>query len=108
MAPKKTSPKKGRKKTNLLDTDPPILVGGGGSSYLWVNLSQNERPVNPSSNDPVTGIKPGAPMPRTRGDYTCSRVGRTPPTISFYDGVNPEIQLKIPVGGRTSWYIKFE
>lgn len=107
MATKKTYPKR-RKKHQLADSDPPILVGGGGSSYIWVNLDQNERPVNPSSNDPVTGIKPGAPMPRTRGDYTCSRIGRTPPKIFFYDGVNPEKQLDIPVAGRTKWFIRFE
>lgn len=108
MATKKTSARKGRKKGQLLDTDPPILVGGGGSSYLWVNLDQNERPVNPSSNDPVTGIRPGAPMPRNRGNYSCSRISRTPPKITFYDGVNLETQLDIPVAGRTTWFIKFE
>lgn len=107
MATKKSSKKATRRKA-LLDSDPPILVGGGGSSYLWVNLDQNERPVNPSSNDPGTGIKPGAPTPRNRGNYTCSRVSRTPPKIFFYDGVNQETQLDIPVAGRTKWYIRFD
>ncbi|MGZ8843155.1 MAG: hypothetical protein ACXW18_05800 [Pyrinomonadaceae bacterium] len=107
MATKKSYKKPARRKA-LLDSDPPILVGGGGSSYLWVNLDQNERPVNPSSNDPVTGIKPGAPTPRNRGNYSCSRVSRTPPKIYFYDGVNPETQLDIPVAGRNKWFIRFE
>ncbi len=104
MAAKKTS-RKGR--PNLLDTDPPILVGGGGSTYLWVNLDQEERPVNPESNNPNTGVNPGAPTPMTRGSYTCSRVMRTPPRIFFSDGVNPEMPLPIPVAGRTTWYIRF-
>jgi hypothetical protein len=86
--------------------DPPIIVGGGGSSYLWVNLDQDQRPVNPTSNDPVTGIKPGAPTPRTRANYTASRVLRTPPQVYFYDGVTTEVQLDIPVAGRKTWYIR--
>ncbi len=106
MATKKTSSnKKARRK--LLDTDPPILVGGGGSAYIWVNLNQNERPVNPSSNDPNTGINPGSPTPRTRGNYTASRVTGAPAQIFFYDGVNPVVPLNIPVAGRKTWYIRF-
>jgi len=96
------------KRRGLVDTDPPILIGGGGSSYLWVNLDQDQRPVNPTSNNPTTGINPGAPTPRNRGAYTCSRVLRTPPRIFFYDGVNPEVQLVIPPSGRSKWYIRFE
>lgn len=88
--------------------DPPILVGGGGSSYLWVNLDQDERPVNPSLDDPYIGINAGAPRPTNRANYTCSRVSRTPPRIFFCDGVNPEVPLVIPPGGRRYWYIKFE
>ena len=106
MAAKKTS-KKGRVKP-LLDSDPPILIGGGGSSYLWVNLDQDQRPVNPQSNNPNTGINPGAPTPMNRANYTCSRVMRTPPRIFFSDGVGPEVQLVIPPAGRTTWYIRFD
>ncbi|MDX6559400.1 MAG: hypothetical protein QOF72_2449 [Blastocatellia bacterium] len=106
MATKKTSSKK--KPNPLLQTDPPILVGGGGSSYLWVNVDQDQRQVSPTSNDPVTGINPGSPTPRTRASYTCSRVARTPPRIFFSDGVNPEVPLNVPVAGRKTWYIRFE
>jgi len=106
MATKKTSRKK-KARRKLLDTDPPILVGGGGSAYIWVNLNENERPVNPSSNDPNTGINPGAPTPRSRGNYTASRVTGGPTRIFFYDGVNLEVQLDIPVAGRKTWYIRF-
>ena len=106
MATKKPSSKKKRRR-NLLDTDPPILVGGGGSAYVWVNLNQNERPVNPSSNDPSTGINPGSPTPRTRANYSASRVTGAPTQIFFYDGVNPEVPLAIPPAGRRTWYIRF-
>jgi hypothetical protein len=88
--------------------DPPILVGGGGSSYLWVNLSQGQRPVNPSSNNPSTGINPGSPTPKTRANYSASRVTGSPTQVFFYDGVNPEVQLDIPPAGRKTWYIRFE
>lgn len=104
---RKSSTKKGRK-TRLVLGDPPILVGGGGSSYLWVNLTQGQRPVNPSSNNPGTGINPGSPTPKTRGNYSASRVTGSPTQVFFYNGVNPEVQLDIPIAGRKTWYVRFE
>src|SRR5262245_11159114 len=98
----KKTPRKKKRKGMLVDGDPPILVGGGGSAYIWVNLDQNERPVNPSSNDPNTGVKPGAPKPRTRADYTCSRVIRTPPTIFFFDGVEG---YALEIQDTKTWFI---
>ena len=105
MATKKTPRKR---KPTLLESDPPIMVGGGGSSYLWVNLDQDQRPVNPSSNDPNTGVNPGSPLPKNRGNYSCSRVSNTPPQIFFSDGVSPEVSLKVPPKGRNTWYVRFE
>jgi hypothetical protein len=110
MATKKKSKgtsKKGRK-TRLDLGDPPILVGGGGSSYLWVHLSQDQRPVNPSKDNPGIGINPGAPKPNSRDVYVCSRVKDTFSTITFYDGVNPQpTVLTIPMAGRNGWSISF-
>jgi len=107
MATKSKASKKpaGRKRKNILDGDPPILVGGGGSAYIWVNLDQNERPVNPQSNDPSTGIKPGAPTPLNRGNYTCHRVTRTPPTIVFFDGVS---STGLVIRDTKNWYIRID
>ena|SRR5437762_8323596 len=105
MATKKKSGKKTSRKRKLLDTDPPILVGGGGSAYIWVNLNENERPVNPSSNDPNTGINPGAPTPRTRANYTASRVTGTPRQIYFYDGVSG---VFLPIRNPRNWHIRIE
>jgi hypothetical protein len=56
-----------KRKPNLLPGDPPILVGGGGSVYMWTRLDDPPIPVNPGSNDPGTGINPGAPVPTNRG-----------------------------------------
>lgn len=98
-----------KRRGKLLDSDPPILVGGGGSSYLWINLDQEQRPVNPQSNNPNTGVNPGAPTPMNRANYTCSRVTRNPPKIFFCNGVNPaEVELVIPPAGRSTWYLRFE
>jgi len=107
MATKKKT--KGTKKNGgKLDLgDPPILIGGGGSSYLWVHLAQEQRPVNPSLDNPGIGIKPGAPKPNTRENYACSRILKTPSEIVFFDGVNTLTTLNIPNGGRNGWYIKF-
>jgi len=99
-----------KKSTRLsIGSDPPVMVGGGGSSYLWVDTTQGQTTVNAQSNNPTTGIKPGAPTPNTRANYSASRVLRTPVTIYFHDGVTPgEQQLNIPVLGRNTWYIRFD
>ena len=104
MATKKKTSKK-RKKAIVVDGDPPVIVGGGGSSYIWVNLNQGQRPVNPQSNNPNTGIKPGAPTPTTRADYSCSRITRTPPTIIFFDG---ETETELEVTNSQTWYIRID
>jgi hypothetical protein len=99
----------GKNRIKLVQSDPPILVGGGGSSYLWIRLDQSANPVNPQSNNPATGINPGSPTPITRANYSCSRVLRTPPQIFFYDGVSPdEVPLDVPPAGRKTWYVRFE
>jgi hypothetical protein len=111
MATKKKSKSTSKKtrRTPFDLGDPPILVGGGGSSYLWVHLAQDQRPVNPSLDNPGIGINPGAPKPNTRDNYICYRVKDTYSKITFYDGVNPQPTiLTIPMGGRASWSIKFE
>jgi len=108
MATKKKT--KGTKKNGgKLDLgDPPILIGGGGSSYVWVHLAQDQRPVNPSLDNPGIGIKPGAPKPHSRDNYICSRVKDSYSTITFNDGVNTQSTiLNIPPGS-TGWSIKFE
>ncbi|HXM51152.1 MAG TPA: hypothetical protein VN956_25125 [Pyrinomonadaceae bacterium] len=83
----KSTSKKGRK-TRLDLGDPPILVGGGGSVYVWIRLDDPPIPVNPGSNDPGTGIIPGSPVPRNRSSYSCSRVNRVYKQIIFFDGVD--------------------
>jgi hypothetical protein len=102
---KSTSKNGGKTKLDL--GDPPILVGGGGSSYLWVDLTQDQRPVNPSLDNPGIGINQGAPKPNTRSNYACTRILKTPSEIVFFDGVNALTTLTIPNAGRNGWYIKF-
>lgn len=40
--------------------DPPILVGGGGSTLIWVRKDQRARKVSPE-DVPNTAMKPGNP-----------------------------------------------
>jgi hypothetical protein len=110
MATRKNAKKKkrGRVKTHLdIGSDPPVLVGGGGSAYLWVSLDQDQHPVNPESDDPGVGIKPGAPVPHSRGKYACSKISNGPVKLYFFDGVSGEVQLTIPTAGKDTWYIRF-
>ena len=60
MASKKTSGKKASRKTHLLDTDPPILVGGVGSSFVWIRKDQLPKLVEPDSV-PVRAPRPQTP-----------------------------------------------
>jgi len=106
MATKKTSK---RKKTSIalddpLPVDPPILVGGGGSTYVWVRLDKGGPPVDPSSDDPGTGIKPGSKKPKNRNKFSCMRSTDTPQQVVFYDGVNPEVALNIRDANK--WYVR--
>ena len=96
-----------KKGKSVLDgTNPPILVGGGGSSYLWVNLDQKMVPVNPSLDDAIIGINPGAPTPKDRDKYSASRTGGAPVQLFFFDGdpTKPEQQLHIQ--DKKKWYIR--
>jgi hypothetical protein len=97
-----------KKKRAKLDigSDPPVLVGGGGSSYIWVNLGQGQTQVNPNS------VSPMAPSPHTKGNYSCSKITNGPARLFFNNGVTPgkagEVELPIPVGTpRDLWYIRF-
>ena len=99
MTTKKASKKK-RKSHLDIGSDPPVLVGGGGSSYIWVNLNQGQTQVNPN-----TGVNPGAPTPHTPGNYNCSRITRTPPKLYFFDGTSG---ISLPIKDLKSWYIRVD
>jgi len=60
MATKKKSGKKRSRKGHLLDTDPPILVGGGGSSFVWIRKDQVPQLIEPG-NVPARAPKPLTP-----------------------------------------------
>jgi hypothetical protein len=61
--------KKAKKSRRLVvPGDPPIIVGGGGSVYIWQKLDLTPTTVNPASDDPDIGVKPGAPKPAQNRD----------------------------------------
>lgn len=105
MATKKPSRKKKLASDDPLPGDPPILIGGGGSTYVWVRLDKGGPPVDPTSNDPATGIKPGSKKPKNRNKFTVMRNSDTPAQVIFYDGVNPEVVLNIRDANK--WYVRF-
>ena len=88
-----------------IGTDPPVLVGGGGSSLIWVNYDQHQTGVNPNGF-------PGAPSPSTPSAYALTQIANGPVRLYFNDGTIPgkagEQPLPIPIAGRKSWYIRFE
>jgi len=80
MATKKKSGKKsGRSKKNVLDTDPPILVGGGGSSFIWIR-----KDLDPQL---VTRVPGGAPQPPNPDSYYCFRVQGNIGNVVINEGI---------------------
>ena len=102
MVTKKTTKK--RRKSHLdVGSDPPILVGGGGSSYVWVNFNEGQTGVNPN------GISPDAPSPSTKSKYSCSKITNTPVRLYFNDGATPGRagEKPLPIVNNKTWYIRF-
>ncbi|HSQ22955.1 MAG TPA: hypothetical protein VLN44_01010 [Pyrinomonadaceae bacterium] len=56
------------KKKTMLDGDPPILVGGGGSSFIWIR-----KDLEPQLVDPL-GVPGSAPQPLNPASYYCFKV----------------------------------
>lgn len=70
MATQKRAEKKkaanGKRPKGKLDigSDPPIIVGGGGSTYIWIKKDTNPELVDPATlgaNDPDPDTRPVTP-----------------------------------------------
>ena len=69
--------KKPRRKDTLDESNPPILVGGGGSTLIWINKT-----LNPTMVDPNT--QPNGPL--TPGDYYCWKVDQDVDSVVVKNG----------------------
>lgn len=72
--------KKSRKRRNVLGTDPPILVGGGGSSFIWI-----KKDLEPQLVDPMS-VPGSAPQPLDPDLYYCFRVQGNIGKVVLTDG----------------------
>jgi hypothetical protein len=62
--------------TGPLQSDPPILIGGGGSTLIWIRKDQNARRL-PVAQVPDTTEKPAHPDKYevyVLDDFVCSQV----------------------------------
>jgi hypothetical protein len=62
--------------TGPLQSDPPVLVGGGGSTLIWIRKDQKARPL-PLVQVPGTAEKPAHPDQYEiyiLDDFVCSKV----------------------------------
>ena len=105
MATKKKAAKRNGGGAKLdIGSDPPILVGGGGSSLIWVDFNQNQTTIPPGSAG-------NAPSPTTPSKYALSKILNQPAKLFFNNGTTPgkagETPLIIPPGNQGTWYIRF-
>ena|SRR5215510_12804830 len=86
-----------------IGSDPPILVGGGGSSLIWVNFNEGQTPVKPK------GVGANAPSPTTKDDYSLSKITSQPARLFFNDGTTPGAagEVPLPIANQKTWYIRF-
>jgi hypothetical protein len=93
------------KKRARLDigSDPPIIVGGGGSSLIWINFNENQTGVNPN------GVSATAPSPTNKNKYSCSKITNVPVRLFFNDGSTPGPAGEQPlvIANNKRWYIRF-
>ncbi len=93
------------KRTKLaIGSDPPVLVGGGGSSLIWVNFNENQTGQNPN------GVSANAPTPNTKSKYQCSKITSMPVRLYFNDGATPGPagEKPLPIVNNKTWYIRFD
>jgi hypothetical protein len=62
---KKGGAKKGKDKPLVLPGDPPIIVGGGGSAFVWIRKDLDPQLVD------GTAIPASAPQPAHPDQYYC-------------------------------------
>jgi len=86
-----------------IGSDPPVVVGGGGSSLIWVNFNENETGQNPN------GVSASAPSPTTKSKYSCSKITNAPTRLFFNDGTTPGPagERRLDIMNSKTWYIRF-
>ena len=75
---------------DILPIDPPILVGGGGSSLIWIRKDQAPELVDHRNY-------PDAKKPKTPDDYFCYRVKDKHLDVVVNNGVDasmPPVRVK--------------
>ena len=97
-----TTKKRGGAKLDI-GSDPPIIVGGGGSSFIWVKFNENQTGQNPNT------VPATAPSPTTKNSYSVSKITNTPVRLFFNDGTTagPAGEVPLPIANPKAWYIRF-
>jgi hypothetical protein len=85
-----------------IGSDPPVLVGGGGSSLIWVDFTQGQTQIPPGSAG-------GAPSPTTPANYSLSKITNAPTKLFFNNGATPGKpgEVALPIANQRTWYIRF-
>jgi hypothetical protein len=81
------------KLTKLVPGDPPILVGGGGSSFVWIRKDQVPKLIEPAK------VPGGAPHPQTPGLYYVFKVKDSHVKVVVHDGNTVPGSSTQPVNG---------
>ena len=84
---------------DLLPVDPPILVGGGGSSLVWIRKDQAPQLVDHNEY-------PNCKKPKNPDDYLCYRVKDSHLRVTVNNGVDPNTTA--PVKNNKKHHTYFE
>ena len=73
---------------DMLPSDPPILVGGGGSSLVWIRKDQKPELVDHN-------LFPDAKKPKSPDKYLCYKVKDSHLKVVANNGVDPDVPVPV-------------
>ena len=89
--------KKNLKRSNLIPGDPPIIVGGGGSSWIWIKKELEPQFVDPTKLATFPSPPDPATVPTTPANYYLFYMaGFTVSQVHVRDGVGNDNDHPVP------------
>lgn len=83
--------------SSIVGSDPPVLVGGGGSTWVWIRKDQAPKPVDPKDLPAFPDPPDPATMPKHPEDYLILHLENfTVSRVHVHDGQVDKSKVPIP------------